>query len=1146
MKTAAALKPKQEKLSVADPAPSPAPAPQPGAEPAALPRFLQRGAAGGAAGAPPGERFEREADRAAGAVLAGRRGVADALSPVQARGGTLQKGLRPGGLALPPAQRARFERAFGRDLGAVRLHTDARAAAAAQAAQAAAFTVGTQITFAQGRYRPETPSGLRLLAHEVAHVVQQRGEPRAVQRQPNPQPGAPPGPAPGADLLQPSSWPLAAPAATAQRDAEMAMILHHSPSITGVNYVEEAGGLRNMERDYPNAYSFVRPRMIQAVGQAKFDAIYAHDAEIMHIVRNAARILDAVQRLEDEAQKNGRKAAYAWLEEHYPFYEMSYADAAESFAEQGAAFLLFYTPFINDPDATIADLAQGAADRQEEFVQRYVAGLRLVGTTIAELDVFMWFNDDVELKELLEPVEGTETEDEALVWATISGSACAVKEVNRRHYVYLLNHQYSLSDALATGFERRTELLTTRHSDRYVITTTDGAVLRSKEIVERIGHGITYSSNEGRYFAGDQTENAGRNLAAADSFLTAHGDRLSYAQSFLLFRRMVRDLVFANLAHGREELRQERARFFEMGIPSFFTLRPEEGTKLQADTAALRRHLMAAAEMARTIGDTPGAAEMEALKTTLAAIGEIHQRNPTAALLVVNHRDKDATGPVEEGDYEDRIAGMMRGDAATAGVRELNKRLENIEKVENHLLRNADAVLDMTPLHEPILNRFGSGEQFYIQAQLVFHSLEQLADAIGMGLFDLALTIAGFAIGGPFGLALGGIATAHGVQQTIESFDRLSLLEAMTELDLRNQFMLATPEQVSSARTWAWIGVGLTLLDVGGFVSEARHLSRLGSVMSSPDLAAVLAHTRRDFGEAAQAMGKSERELVRDLTRARGAERARLIDEIRSALESRAAGGKYGHYSDWPADYAPATLNTMRKVLLDDMDDFARVGASLRAFGIDIDDYTVWVIKMYNFDSPGLAFARMNYEAWMRLARGGGTISDARYILHEAAEIRAFERAGFDFNPADWANMGRHARTTWHRRFTSAYMKAHAEALAAEFDFVVQQVSRVTNGRVSLTREVAAAVDGTFSGDNAREMMQVGDYVLRDHPNFYLWRSRAEEEIVLTAGERAAMGDAVYDGVRQVSGSMAAALVRDGDNPTLRELIAIVKAMPLK
>jgi len=75
---------------------------------------------------------------------------------------------------LPEAERAHFEGAFGRDFSQVRLHTDASAGATAQALGANAVTSGEDIAFAPGRYAPGSTQGRTLLAHELAHVAQQR------------------------------------------------------------------------------------------------------------------------------------------------------------------------------------------------------------------------------------------------------------------------------------------------------------------------------------------------------------------------------------------------------------------------------------------------------------------------------------------------------------------------------------------------------------------------------------------------------------------------------------------------------------------------------------------------------------------------------------------------------------------------------------------------------------------------------------------------------------------------------------------------------------------------------------------------------------------------------------------------------------
>ena len=80
--------------------------------------------------------------------------------------------LRGGGLGFGGAARTFMETRFARDFSGVQLHTDGRAAQAAAAVDALAYTVGRHIVFGAGRYAPETPAGAALLAHELAHVAQ--------------------------------------------------------------------------------------------------------------------------------------------------------------------------------------------------------------------------------------------------------------------------------------------------------------------------------------------------------------------------------------------------------------------------------------------------------------------------------------------------------------------------------------------------------------------------------------------------------------------------------------------------------------------------------------------------------------------------------------------------------------------------------------------------------------------------------------------------------------------------------------------------------------------------------------------------------------------------------------------------------------
>lgn len=116
---------------------------------------------------------EKEADRVA-------RSVADS-TPLDASINPAPYSLErrflinEAGSPLEPGVRREMESGFGQDFSAVRVHTDSAAADSAASLRSLAYTVGTDIVFGASRFAPQTPAGRRLLAHELTHVVQQRG-----------------------------------------------------------------------------------------------------------------------------------------------------------------------------------------------------------------------------------------------------------------------------------------------------------------------------------------------------------------------------------------------------------------------------------------------------------------------------------------------------------------------------------------------------------------------------------------------------------------------------------------------------------------------------------------------------------------------------------------------------------------------------------------------------------------------------------------------------------------------------------------------------------------------------------------------------------------------------------------------------------
>ena len=150
----------------------------------------------------PGDIYEQEADRVADQVMCmpepqiqrtrayggGRPGCTNVregnkalqVQRLQASGTSeveappiVDEALRSPGQPLDAETQAFMERRFGYNFSQVRVHADARSAQTAKAVNARAFTVGKEVLFGAGQYQPRTQGGRTLLAHELAHVVQQ-------------------------------------------------------------------------------------------------------------------------------------------------------------------------------------------------------------------------------------------------------------------------------------------------------------------------------------------------------------------------------------------------------------------------------------------------------------------------------------------------------------------------------------------------------------------------------------------------------------------------------------------------------------------------------------------------------------------------------------------------------------------------------------------------------------------------------------------------------------------------------------------------------------------------------------------------------------------------------------------------------------
>jgi hypothetical protein len=144
----------------------------------------------------PGDQYEQEADRVAKQIMQmpnldlqpqvdkeERKELLQSKLQVQQRisgGGNYMEAppivhevLQSPGHPLDPSTRQFMEIRFGHDFSQVRVHTDAKASESAKSIHASAYTLASNLVFADGQYSPHTSTGRWLLAHELAHVVQQ-------------------------------------------------------------------------------------------------------------------------------------------------------------------------------------------------------------------------------------------------------------------------------------------------------------------------------------------------------------------------------------------------------------------------------------------------------------------------------------------------------------------------------------------------------------------------------------------------------------------------------------------------------------------------------------------------------------------------------------------------------------------------------------------------------------------------------------------------------------------------------------------------------------------------------------------------------------------------------------------------------------
>lgn len=715
---------------------------------------------------------------------------------------------------LAEADRSFFESRYGADLSDVHVHDNPQAAANASQLHARAFAVGSNIVFGRGEYRPHAAEGRLLLAHELAHVVQQAGERSPqIRRQPDDSEAAETAPE------------EAAPAEAPYPDDRVLALLNEDPAtrLSPLTIAGLLGGLKAVERNQPRSYPVLRELLVQQFGETVVQGAYDNDDRIVHLVGNSQEIDAGIGELYHHYFETEQWAAVDYLAV-LDQYEWSYGTIFERYAAHGEGGLVILELFMGgDPQDVIEALANEAEQAQAEQLQREAdeaewrsIGESALGEHVATREILWWFDADISLESLVEPTYGAETQAEAVAWARMSGQACVVRKVEDRYYIYASSDQFSYNDVfLAEQYEEhRTEVVPAPGIGSGVtLITAEGYVL---------------TRNGPRYFGGAQSERP-EHYAEGTSALLERTASLTSEQALALFKHATLDILLINLREAEKRLRGELTRALPLGFGRRLDVNRDFGVEVKRDADDLRSAMVRATDLinrseAEELSEEDELDLMDALET----VGRLQTTNPGAAMMIETDRDPESTEPVEEGEIESRVAEMSPAEAAWEVATEIDRRLENIDLIRRHFLASPDETLSLAPLHEQVLPRFTTVQQLEIRLAVAGHQLGDLAAAIGLPVLELVMLITGAFAGGPLGVLLAAGATGLGAYQTAEQLEEAERLRAGAALDVPGGFQLASEQEAASATRWAYISVALTVLDVGELATGNRILRLLG------------------------------------------------------------------------------------------------------------------------------------------------------------------------------------------------------------------------------------------------------------------------------------------------------------------------------
>ncbi len=635
--------------------------------------------------------------------------------------------------------------------------------------------------------------------------------------------------------------------------------------------VERWGGLRAFEQRNPQAAPLFHRRVAEVTDEPTYRWMLAHDAEILTLVKNGATLQAHARALADRMAGRPTLKGYAIAAQFASSYELDYALVATGYKQAGDGAWVGWHMMFDDVDGAAAhvDEAVEAAQADAEAAaalaaQRKARAETLIGQKVASRERTMWFDQAIALESLLGPEDGLDALDTALAWARLAGCATAVARLDGRYFIYKLNHDYGFNQIwLADWFQDKATTLVPASSagspDVFALITTEGYV-------------VTPRDGE-RFFGGAQAKAQGSFRRADLDILEHHGDEVNAGA---MLRQLALDTVLMRLSDAETHLRKVRGRL----MPDL-AFDPAQGKALQARTRELRLHLVQAAQLSHDLEDPPTLVQRIALEDELEQIGEMASDDPAAADMIISHRDEKDTSRPKTSDFENRVGDLMPGDALSLALSDVDTKLSNVDKVRRYFYENPDAVYAFDELIASSREQFPASQQLSLTFHMFQHSMSEIAGFLGMAVKELGLLVAGFATEGPVAVAVWGLGVVRGAAGVKEGFEHADRLAAMANLDYEGGMVLASTDEARSAKRWAWIWVGLALLDAGLFVGSANQLFRMRAILADPKLARLIQSSGKTFVQISKDLGMSEHALAAELATARGAVRDQLLDRIR-------------------------------------------------------------------------------------------------------------------------------------------------------------------------------------------------------------------------------------------------------------------------